>query len=171
MDKLMDVVKGVGGQLLAGALPASKALVSLLANTFGVVGKDPDIIALAIEKDPDAAAKIMEIQSNTRIEIARIGMQREAIDAGDRADARSREKALAQVTGNRDFLQYLMAYFVLIIFAYMVLATWGWGLPDVDGITLGALISGVIAAVMSVLNYYFGSSKAGNSNDSQDGKE
>jgi len=76
----------LGAPLLGTALggPAGGAVGVLLANTFGVAPDDPAAIARAIEADPDAGAKVMELQfrhkerlEEIQLEHAKVEVQRE----------------------------------------------------------------------------------------------
>ena len=171
MDRLISAVAKVGGTLLTKAMPLSKKAVEIVAEAFGVSEDNPDALALAIEKDPDAAVKIAEIQSTTKVELQRIILQSDVAHLEDRQDARDREIALAKISRNLYLCDYGLKTLVFGIFGFMVVATWAWGLPDVNEIVIGALIAGVITLVKDVAGYQWGSSKKGNSNDTAGGAE
>ena len=174
MDRLLSAVAKAGGTLLTKAMPVSKKAIEIVAEAFGVSADNPDALALAIEKDPDAAVKLAEIQSTTKVELQRIILQSEIAHLEDTQDARSRETALAKITKKRDLLHYSMAYMVIIPFVVVFVKAFFWGLPPVEESnqhTITGMHELMKLVLVGVMGYYFGSSKRGNSNDTADGTE
>lgn len=85
----------VGTALGGPAGGAIGGLVSVVASAFGVdpdqAAADPDILKAAIEKDPAAAVKLKEIESNQTIELQRM------ILAADTAKIESETRRLQSV--------------------------------------------------------------------------
>src|SRR5690606_6771932 len=67
--KIAATGAGLLGSAIAG--PAGAGLGSIVADVLGVENR-PDEIALAIERDPQAAVKLQEVQSQERVRLQEI---------------------------------------------------------------------------------------------------
>lgn len=67
-------IAGTGATLLGGAIggPAGARLGAVVAQALGVESSEPSDIALAIERDPQAAVKLREVESAERIRLQEI---------------------------------------------------------------------------------------------------
>lgn len=89
-------IAGLGLPLLANAVvPGSGPVLAVIAAKLGLTDAEPtpDAISAAIDKDPQAAVKLAEIQAENQQELARIALQRHQADlqAGT-ADEQERTK-------------------------------------------------------------------------------
>src|ERR1700719_772215 len=109
MDSLIKIISNAA-PLLGGVLggPAGAAIGSIVAAKFGGDLADPSDLLAKIQADPQAALKLMEIQSNNQVELEKlhVAMASDAlkndsmqkfIDFKDKNSARSREIELAKV--------------------------------------------------------------------------
>lgn len=127
-------IAGLGLPLLANALlPGSGAVVATVAEALGVTDPTPDNIAKAIDADPDAAVKLAEIQSNQRIELARIAMQGQVAerqaDSDDVAQVNKTMRAEAASSGWykggwRPYFGYIVSTCIGATFIALVHAMW-----------------------------------------------
>jgi hypothetical protein len=144
----------VGGLLLG---PAGAAAGSILAGKLGVPAT-PDDIGRVLQGDPEALAKIKQIESEERIRFQELstGLATATIqaDIADRDSARKREMAV------RDFTPTFLAGFITFGFFVTLLLIVIRGLPDSgpghDAILV--LLGTLGGAFTGVVSYYFGSS-------------
>lgn len=135
-------VAGLGLPLLANALlPGSGAAVSAVAGAFGLTEVTPDAISQAIDRDPDAAVKLAQIQADKTVELARIVAQQETEarhdetkDAGQVNETMRAELAAASGyrAGWRPLFGYMMALSVGLLFIGIVHAIWVFPANAVD---------------------------------------
>ena len=151
MDELLNILKGIAPAVAtAVGGPLGGLAVTALANKFGVAD-DVQAVAKAIAGDPEAAAKLAELD-----------LQQFQAESADRDSARQREAAVAAAGGTH------LSQLVVPILAL--------GTVSLTFIFIGILLFKVIdqaqqqlvifalgyatAAAQQVLSYYFGSSKS-----------
>jgi hypothetical protein len=150
MNDLFNLLKGIAPTLAtAVAGPLGGAAVSALASKFGV-SDSVEAVAKAISGDPEAAAKLQELE----LEYAKL-------DAADRDSARKNEVALA----TSDQVPVLNKSVTPILAIIIVIA---WGLIQYHLLThvvpteMREIIIRVLGtldgALVMVLSYYFGAS-------------
>ena len=150
MNDLFNLLKGIAPTLAtAVAGPLGGAAVSALAAKFGV-SDSVEAVAKAISGDPEAAAKLQELE----LEYAKL-------DAADRDSARKNEVALA----TSDQVPVLNKSVTPILAIIIVIA---WGLIQYHLLThvvpteMREIIIRVLGtldgALVMVLSYYFGAS-------------
>ena len=151
MDELLGILKGLAPAVatVVGG-PLGGLAITALASKFGVAD-DVAAVAKAIAGDPDAAAKLAEID-----------LKQFQAESADRDSARQRESAVAAAGGSQ------LAQLVVPILAL--------GTVSLTFVFIGILLFKVIdtaqqqlvifalgyatAAAQQVLSYYFGSSKS-----------
>ena len=150
MNDLFNLLKGIAPTLAtAVAGPLGGAAVSALAAKFGV-SDSVEAVAKAISGDPEAAAKLQELE----LEYAKL-------DAADRDSARKNEVALA--TSNQ---VPVLNKSVTPILAIIIVIAWGLIqyhlLTHVVPTEMREIIIRVLGtldgALVMVLSYYFGAS-------------
>jgi hypothetical protein len=150
MNDLFNLLKGIAPTLAtAVAGPLGGAAVSALASKFGV-SDSVEAVAKAISGDPEAAAKLQELE----LEYAKL-------DAADRDSARKNEVALA--TSNQ---VPVLNKSVTPILAIIIVIAWGLIqyhlLTHVVPTEMREIIIRVLGtldgALVMVLSYYFGAS-------------
>lgn len=151
MDELLGILRGLAPAVatVVGG-PLGGLAVTTLASKFGVAD-DVAAVAKAIAGDPDAAAKLAEID-----------LRQFQAESADRDSARQRESAVAAAGGSH--------------LAQMVVPILALGTVSLTFVFIGILLFKVIdtaqqqlvifalgyatAAAQQVLSYYFGSSKS-----------
>lgn len=151
MDELLGILRGLAPAVatVVGG-PLGGLAVTALASKFGVAD-DVAAVAKAIAGDPDAAAKLAEID-----------LRQFQAESADRDSARQRESAVAAAGGSH--------------LAQMVVPILALGTVSLTFVFIGILLFKVIdtaqqqlvifalgyatAAAQQVLSYYFGSSKS-----------
>lgn len=114
--------------LLGGAVagPGGAVLGSMIASTFGAE-PEPERIAQAIAADPEAAVKLREIESNRRVELERIAVQRAANElAADTARLEQINQTMREELRTDNWFKSswrpLLGYFVALSFAGFIFA-------------------------------------------------
>lgn len=146
--KIIGSAAPVLGAALGG--PAGGAAMTLLASAFGGDPDKPDELAAKIQADPDAAAKLAEIERRHEERLFELSL-------ADRQDARSREVAMAE-SGNRDVAVPLLAGLVVAGFFVLTGVMMFVELPSGSEGPVNQLFGALAAGFGAVLQYYFGSS-------------
>jgi hypothetical protein len=151
------------GTMLGGPL-AGTAISAILA-VFGLDGGSSEAqIAKAVQNATPEQLLALKAEDNRHAEaMEKLGLDREAVAAGDRDSARKREEKV------KDWTPRVLAAVVVGGFlgtVYMVLAGYVDGLKDPMTATLtGTLIGYVSAKADQVISYYFGSSASSKAKD------
>jgi len=149
------------GTVLGG--PAGGAIGSIVASAFGVED-DPDAVAKAIEKDPQAAVKLRQIEAQNEADIRRHLLELARLRIEDLKSARQREVELARA-GGTNLIQPLLATVGVGAFFAIVGYIIAFGLADMgkEASFIVGNLTGVAAAIAKdVFGYYFGSSQGSN---------
>ena len=103
ISKMAPLLGSVLGGPVGGAVGG---VVSAIANLFGVdpdeAQNNPSVLVEAIEKDPEAAIKLKELENNLRIELQKLLIEQDKMMLADIAGARQREIEIVKATGHRD---------------------------------------------------------------------
>jgi len=147
MNELFNLLKGAA-PVLANAIagPLGGMAVAAIANKLGV---PPEQIPSVIQNDPEALAKIKELE----LEYAKLTFQ-------DRASARERESTIASSTAP------FVSKIITPLLALAIVSVWGliqWFLlnntvPQEMRELVIRVLGTMDGALMLVLSYYFGSS-------------
>lgn len=145
-----------------------------------VVGSVGDAIDKIFTNDEERAAKQVELEK-VKNEAAKIVNEHlEAIMADatkqielevqDRTSARTRETEFVKATGHIDYLQWVLAIAAVILFGYSIYAVVT-GIISKNYENLFHNILGIIEGIiMSIYNYYFGSSAGSRVKDMKGGR-
>lgn len=141
----------VVGTLLGG--PAGAAVGGLVAAALGT-DSTPDAVSAALIGNPDAIVKIQELQTNAKVQLQQLAVTAEANRLADVQSARARQIA----SPNDHTPQYLAAGVTIGFFSALAAVM----LVNLDSKThdlLLVMIGALQTAWVSVIAYYFGSSK------------
>jgi hypothetical protein len=158
-----DVAKLVGkaAPLIAGSLggPAGTIAGTLLSGILGTEDK-PDAVYERLQNDPDALAQVKtaEIEHKTRWE--EIKLEEIKARLADRQSARKREIEITESTGGKEWNLYILAYAQVIGFFGLLGMMLYKPIPEGSSEILYAMIGVLGSGVMTVLAYFFGSSKS-----------
>lgn len=142
--------------LLGGAIggQAGDLVGSLIAMAFGSSFKNPEDLLAKIRSDPEAALKLRQLQDQHQEALMALENQQAIIITTDIQDARKRQLEEEKITGHRDWIVPILAFFVLCIYAiiqfYVIFN------PSSADDLVSARLQDVVIIVMS---YYFGYSR------------
>ena len=161
-----NVVLKAGAPILASAIPGGGLAMNLVKDAFGVDPEEEDeqIIASAIEADPDAAVKLRRIETAHVASLERLALERDRAFLGDRQDARGREVAVVQATGKRDHHLYALAWTVIAGFFGMMALMMFVEIPENVVGPINQLFGALAAGFGLVLAYFFGTSSNADAN-------
>lgn len=154
-----------GAPLLGAALPipGGAMLGQAIANMFGGDINNPEDLNTKIKADPDAAVKLASIESNERIEIQKLFVERMHIDADNTENARNREIEVGKIEpAKRDKVPgtiaavFISGYF-LVTFLIVGLV-WTNAINSAEAQPIVELLKDLGYALMLILSYYFGAS-------------
>ena len=157
--------------LLGAIIPAGGPIVSLVASLFGGDPEEPEQLEALIKADPQAAAKLKEVESNNKVELEKLVVAAEANRlAADTARIESVNATMRQesISGDawqrrwRPFWGYIsgIAFFVQILaIIYVMIAQ-----PTTAAAVIASLASlqvfwGVPLAILGVSAYQRGKEK------------
>lgn len=164
---LSDVAKAISkyapllGTVVGG--PAGAAIGTLVATAFGADPNNPEDILARIQADPEASVKLVEIQSNTKVELQRIAMQTAQnqlqadnqkfdIQTKDVQDAR-RENVIS-----KSCMPQIISFIVMVGFFFCMYIILAFKQDAEDEKVLYLMIGTVSAAFGAVIQYWIGSS-------------
>jgi len=158
-----------GAPLLGGLLggPAGATAGKLVAGLFGVDPESPEEVMNAIQGDPEAIAKIRELEMQHKFKLQELQLEETQAFLKDIDSARSREASIVAATGEKDRDLYILAYIVVgaffLLTAYLAYGAMNPGTGGESSLGKDPLImmivGGLISGFTQVLSYFFGSSQ------------
>lgn len=149
----------VGG-LLAG--PAGASVGSLLASTLGV-DPTPESVDAALGRDPEALAKIQELQINAKVQLQQLAVQAELTQyANEAADRDSARKLAAQQPNDivRPAITFIMLAGSLFIVAAIILGLATETLKDPTvAVAAGTILGTWLTMTKECNGFWFGMTK------------
>ena len=172
-DQLTDLGKMVGRYApLLGAIlpiPGGAAIGQLVAAAFNGNLNNPADLVQKIQADPDAQIKLMQIQSNEKIEIERLAVDQIRAQNEDRASARNREIEVDKTSiANRDTTPsqlakiFISGYFILSFL--VIFLSWSGKLEADEMAPIIQILKDMGFAIMLILAYFYGSSNRNSDN-------
>lgn len=167
-----DFLKAAGGILATLAPTVASVLGGPLAGmatsaVIGAFGLAPDaskddVLRAIAGATPEQMLKLKEIETNLILELKRLDVDLEKIDAGDRDSARKREVAMSDWTPRILAGLVVVAWIAMQVYIFegQVIA------PEMRDFAMRALGT-MDAALTMILAYYFGSSSGSRNKDSQ----
>jgi hypothetical protein len=150
-----DIIKTVAPSL-AGLLGGPLAATAVGALSQALLGKNngtmDEIAAVVSSGNPEILLKIKQTETELKTKLLDAGVKLEEIDAGDRDSARKRE------VDTKDNTTKILAYLFSAGYFCLILGLAKWGLPPDSREMMVSLISILSAAMIGIVNYYFGSS-------------
>ncbi len=154
------------GAVIGG--PAGGAFAAkLVAPAFGADPEDPieDLIA-KINADPEASEKLKELEQNHKEKLIELKLDGERIRLeeaksylDDKQSARSREIAIVEKLGKRDWNLTALSFTIVVAFFGTIVLIIAKGVPEQSENIVYLLLGGLVSAFSTVIAYYFGSSK------------
>jgi hypothetical protein len=166
-DSFVELGKTVAkyAPLLGSVLPVpgGAALGKVIADAFGGDADKPQDLINRINADPEAAFKLFTVQSNERIEIERLVVDKMRAQNEDLASARNREIELSKLPeAQRDKAPFRIA--ILFLTGYFMLATLIifaiiYNQVNMDELQpIIQMLKDMGLATMIILTFYFGAS-------------
>jgi len=160
MSKLSTILQGVS-TTLATALggPLAGAAVSMLGKSIlGDENATEEAIAQAISGgSPEVVLKIKEADNNFKLEMEKIGYQREKLGYDNTINARAREVAIQQA-GRTSWEMITIAVVSLLSLPSCLALLFLAEPPQTAEAAILILIGTINSMVITVVGYYFGSS-------------
>jgi hypothetical protein len=141
----------LGGPL--GTLAGNAISIALT----GKEGATQDDLLLALQ-DPASLLKLKETEYNFKIKMAELGIDEQKIDQLDRDSARQRESKLA-LAGIRDYIPSALAILLTVGFYSVIGCLFFIPIQSTAKEIADIMLGSLGAAWLSMINYYFGSSK------------
>lgn len=167
IGSLVGRVAPTVGTLLGG--PAGSAVGALVASALNV-SNDPDSVSAALAANPEALARIQELQINARVQLEQLAvtaennrLQAEAsqyqAEAGDRDSAR--KLAASQP---HDFVRPMLTFIMLGGSLFVVIAVLiGWANDVIKdptaALTVGTVLGLWLGMTKEVMGFWFGMTK------------
>lgn len=150
----------VGAPLLGGALfgPAGAAVGSIIAAQFGVSpDATPDQVLTAIKGDPDAALKLIKIETDHVEHLQALENERLRIETADVQNARSAHQ--------HHWMPSAITLLMCAMFGMIIGALFIWAVPG-DNKDIVVYITGQVSGILtSCVTYWVGSTRASANKD------
>lgn len=156
-----NAVISVGAPLLGGALfgPAGAAVGSIIAGKFGVSpDATPDQVLTAIKGDPDAALKLMEIETTHAERLQELENERLRIETADVQSARN--------VHQHHWMPSAITMVMCAMFGAIVGALFIWAIPGENKDIVVYMAGQVSGILTSCVTYWVGSTRASANKDS-----
>lgn len=157
------------GSLLAG--PAGGAVGALIAQELGT-GQDPASVAAALAGNPEAAARVRELELNARVQLQQLAVTatknqmdaEQAVFAAEVADRDSARKLAAQQQRDwiRPFIVVVLLAGAIGIAACVFMFADQIHMDAQSALTAGTVLGFWFNELKQVLGFYFGSTKDSN---------
>ena len=181
LKKLVGVVSEYApeiGTLIGGPVGGVfGGLFSAVASLFGIspeeAKKNPKKLMKVIQSDPEAAMKFEKFRMDHQVEIQKLLLQHDQMYLQDRQSARNRQIESERALGKRDVNLYVLAWtFVIGFFISIITMTILMftnqvpkDVPQYIIFLIGNLFGTLSAGVMTIIQYFFGSSKGSKEKD------
>jgi len=166
--KWSDIGSAVGkavpvvGGLLGGK--TGEMMGNIVAGVLGV-DPDPDTVLKRIQEDPEATAKLQKYEYDHVEELQRLQLQETQAYLQDVQSARSREVAMTQATGKKDWNLTGLAWLMTVGFLGVTFMLMFVTLPEDSNGVVMMLFGSLATSFGSVINYFFGSSVGSKNKD------
>lgn len=144
--------------LLGGVVggPAGGAIGSVIASVFGVDNK-PDLILNAINRDPDAALKLKEIELDNKVELQKIAIELAKAEIADKQDSRKQHKHSKVPAILSGVLSFVIVGIIYLLFYTVV--------PEGSKDVLFMLLGVVVKEWGGAMQYWFGTTRSSANKD------
>jgi hypothetical protein len=144
--------------LLGGVVggPAGGAIGSVIASVFGVDNK-PDLILNAINRDPDAALKLKEIELDNKVELQKIAIELAKAEIADKQNARKENKHSKVPAILSGVLSFVIVGIIYLLFYTVV--------PEGSKDVLFMLLGVVVKEWGGAMQYWFGTTRSSANKD------
>jgi len=163
-----------GLQLIGAALSATgvgapvgaavAGIGALVGHALGVNGSSPDAVLQAVQTDPAAAEKLLEVQANTKVQLQQIVAQ-QAVAMAQEDTKRGQQQIDDRVSARNMAVQTRDIWTPRIIAALVIVGAFlgeGFALthmiPAGSEVLAGRVLGTLDSALLAVLYYYFGGS-------------
>lgn len=136
------------GKLFSGG--AAKLVESLTGGLDNLITNKEELakVKLEVEKEVNRHIEVMQADATKQIEL----------EVQDRSSARGREAEFVKATGHIDYLMWVLAISAIFIFSFMVWSVVESTVPNENRELIFHIFGIVEGFMLSIFNYYFGSS-------------
>ena len=144
--------------LLGGVVggPAGGAIGSVIASVFGVENK-PDLILDAINRDPESAIKLKEIELDNKVELQKIAIELAKSEIADKQNARKENKHSKVPAILSGVLSFVIVGIIYLLFYTVV--------PEGSKDVLFMLFGVVVKEWGGAMQYWFGTTRSSANKD------
>lgn len=163
LSSLINIVKK-SAPLLGSALggPIGGLAASIIANAFGSTTTNPSDLIESINKDPDAALKLKELELKHEVDLKSIDSDDYKAQLTDIQSAREREVEIVKALGKRDSMLDTLALSITAGFFAVIIMVFLTRLDKSDHDVLYMLVGILGTTFTQVYQFYFGASKKSN---------
>jgi hypothetical protein len=151
---------GVGAPVGA----AVAGIGALVGHALGVDGNSPDAVLAAVQSDPAAAERLLELQSNAKVQLQQI-LAQQAVAQAQEETKRGQQAIDDRGSARNMAVQTKDIWTPRIVAAIVILGSFfgeGWALTHVipagSEVLAGRVLGTLDSALLAVLYYYFGGS-------------
>ncbi len=153
IDKIRNVAPAIGHALGAFGVPGADALAAVSQALLGKPdGTAEEVAARVANWTPADELAMQAAEQKFTIDLVNAATAGDAVDAGDRANARAREIAI------KDWVPPVLAISTALAFFSLLYVMFSHAIPDPNKAAFDILLGILAGAMTQVLNYYFGSS-------------
>jgi len=159
----------LGGPLAGGATEGVVNLVKVFGKELGLKPKEitPEKVVKTLEKDPKALEIAAKFEAEHKLELEKILLARDVAYLQDKQNARARQVESEKALGKRDINIYIFAYAFIsgffvatcIMLILLLKGAFPETVPQFVIFLLGSLFGTLNAGVVSIIQYFYGSSK------------
>lgn len=158
-DKVLPTVAAIAPAIATGlGGPLAGLAVNALFTSLGVATEEEAQQAL-ININPETAAKVRAADQQFALDMERLGVDLEKIDAEDRASARKREMEV------KDKTPAMIGAFILLGFFSALVMLAVHEVPGENKEAFFILLGALSASLTSLIQYYYGSSTSSRQKD------
>jgi hypothetical protein len=137
-------------------VPGGAAIGAAIASVFGGDINNPDDLIKRITTDPESAVKLKQIESNEKIEIERLAIDRIRAGNEDRDSARKREATIHDKVPGQLAYVFTAGYLIIVIIVIMLVKFTD--LNNMEEKLCELALMGMSQAEMLILAYFYGAS-------------
>ena len=137
---------------------------ALVGHALGVDGNSPDAVLQAVQTDPAAAEKLLEVQANVRVQLQQL-LAQQAVSLAQEDTKRTQQVIDDRVSARNMAVQTRDIWTPRIIAALVIIGAFlgeGFALthmiPAGSEVLAGRVLGTLDSALLAVLYYYFGGS-------------
>ena len=150
------IATGLGG-------PMAGVAVKVAADALGIEPNENALANAVLSGDPNALLKLREADNRYKLEMKRLGVEVQKLDAQDRSSARTMAQNVGIIPQVVLSIVYTVGYFWLL----GAIITGGVTIAESMQAIVNTLMGVMTAAQVQIMNFWFGSSSGSKSKDTK----